>query len=163
MKRFSLLLCSLVFSLNCFSQALEEHAQPAENQDVSIDKQYVRATPPHAKNSAAFLMLTNNTDKEIKLVAVSSDIAERVELHNHIKEDGMMKMRQVEEVTIAANGNTSLQPGGYHVMFLGLKKDLTEGENVDIRLFFDNGDELNIEAPVKKINMSNKKKHTHTH
>jgi len=70
-----------------------------------------------------------------------------------------MKMRQVKEVVIKANSHVMLQPGGYHVMFLGLKGDLKEGQNVNITLYFDNGNEVNIDAPVQKISMSHKKMH----
>nr|QXF14406.1 hypothetical protein BCCFPMHH_00009 [uncultured bacterium] len=144
MKRLTLL-CALLFSVNIFAQSL------------SIDNPYVRATPPHAKNSAAFLTLINNSDKTIKLVAASSDIAERVELHNHIHQDGMMKMRQVETISVLANSSTKLQPGSYHVMFLGLKQELNEGQVVNIKLYFDNGDEVSVKAPIKKINMQHNK------
>ena len=145
MKPLSILLCALLFSINSFAN------------ELAVTEQHVRATPPHTKNTAAFLKLTNNTDKDIKLVAASSDIAERVELHTHINEDGMMKMRQVETILVAKKSSTSLQPGGYHVMFLGLKQDLKEGETVKFTLYFDNGDEIKIDAPVKKIKMMQNK------
>lgn len=148
MKRLSLFLCTILLSINSFAA------------DIVVSEQHVRATPPHSKNSAAFLTITNTTERSVKLVAANSDISERIELHTHIKEDGMMKMRQVNSVLIDANNSTALQPGGYHIMFLGLKSDLTEGQNVKIALYFDNGDEITIDAPVKKINMSHDKKHT---
>lgn len=144
MKVLIQLICALFFSINCYAQS------------VQIKEPYVRATPPHSKNSAAFLTLVNTQDKAIKLVAASSDIAQRVELHNHIHEDGMMKMRQVEAINIPANSSTQLQPGGLHVMFLGLKQDLSEGQQVKFNLYFDNGDEITISAPVKKIKMMHK-------
>ena len=75
----------------------------------------------------------------------------------------MMKMRQVESIIIDANSSTSLQPGGYHVMFLGLKNDLTEGQTVDITLYFDNGEQIKVSTPVQKITtnheISDKKHH----
>jgi len=141
MKRLLLLAC--LFSINSFAN------------DLTVSEQYLRATPPHAKNSAAFLTITNHTNNTIKLIAATSDIAKRVELHSHIKQDGMMKMRQVEAVQITANSSTSLQPGGYHIMFLGLNNNLFEGQSVKVTLYFDNGNELNIDAPVKKINSNN--------
>jgi len=126
---------------------------------LSVDNAYVRATPPHAKNSAAFMVI-NNTDKsEIQLVAVNSDIAERVELHNHIMEDGLMKMREVEQISIASQGQAVLQPGGLHVMFLGLKQELKEDQSVTLRLYFNNGEEIIVDAPVKKIKMHENKTH----
>ena len=127
----------------------------------SIENAHVRATPPHTVNSAAFLAITNNSDKDLKLVAASSDIAERVELHSHTMSDGMMKMRQVDDVAIAANTTVELKPGSFHVMFFGLKAPLVEGESVELKLYFNNGDEIIVDAPIKKITMQKKMKHNH--
>lgn len=142
MKHLTLLICTLLFSLNSFAKGVE------------IQHQYVRATPPHATNSAAFFTIANNTDKNIELISVKSDVAERTELHNHVSEDGLMKMRPVEKVVINAHDQTALQPGGYHVMLLGLKAPLTEGENINITLYFNNGDEVKLITPIQKITMS---------
>ena len=146
MIRLTLLACAitytLLFSINSFASELE------------ISKQYIRATPPHVTNSVAFFTVKNNTDKNIKLVAVNSDIAKHVQLHNNINEDGLMKMRQVNAIMVDANSSRSLQPGGYHVMFLGLKNDLIEGQSIVLTLYFDNGDQIEIDTPVQKINMS---------
>jgi hypothetical protein len=123
---------------------------------LTVDNAYVRATPPHAKNSAAFMSIHNGDRKELHLIAASSDIAERVELHNHIMEDGMMKMRRVRQISIPAENNTSLQPGGYHIMLLGLKKALKESETIALKLYFDNDEEIIVDAPVKQINIYKK-------
>ena len=126
----------------------------------SIEDAHVRATPPHAKNSAAFMKINNNSDSALKLISASSDIADRVELHSHIMSDGMMKMRQVDAIDIDANGQVELRPGSFHVMFLGLKSPLVEGNKVKIKLYFNNGDEIIIDAPVKKIMMKKKMSHS---
>ncbi|PKF60210.1 hypothetical protein CW745_16185 [Psychromonas sp. psych-6C06] len=125
----------------------------------TIEDAHVRATPPHSQNSAAFMKIHNNSDMSRKLVSASSDIAERVELHNHIMSEGMMKMRQVDEINIDANASVELRPGSFHVMFIGLNAPLVAGEMVKLKLYFNNGDEVIIDAPIKKINM--KKKHNH--
>ena len=150
MKRLTLLVCTLLFSISSFASELD------------ISKQHIRATPPHAKNSAAFFTITNNANKSVKLIAVKSNISEKVQIHTNINEDGMMKMRQVESIMIDANSSTSLQPGGYHVMFLGLKNDLTEGQSVELTLYFDNGEQMKVSTPVQKITTNHKisdKKH----
>ena len=151
MKKITLLAFTLLFSISSFAS------------EIDISKQLIRATPPHAKNSAAFFTMTNNADKSVNLIAVSSDIAEKVQIHTNINEDGMMKMRQVESIMIDANSSTSLQPGGYHVMFLGLKNDLTEGQSVELTLYFDNGEQIKVSTPVQKITtnheISDKKHH----
>ena len=119
---------------------------------ISVERAYVRATPPHTTNSAAFMVIHNTLKKDIKLIAASSDAAERVELHQHIHEDGMMKMRQVEEITIQAEQQVTLQPGGYHVMLFGLKQALKDGDLLQFSLYFDNGEKITLDAPIKKIN-----------
>jgi len=118
---------------------------------LSVEDLYIRATPPNSKNSAAFMVIKNTDKKEIKLIAAGSDIADRVELHHHLMEDGLMKMRQVEEIMIKADSSLALQPGGYHVMFFNLKQPLKEGQSVSLSLSFDNGQQLKFDAPVKKI------------
>lgn len=143
MKIFnSLLLTSLLLLSNLVTAAT-----------VTIENAYVRATPPHTQNSAAFMKINNNSNKSLKLVAASSDIAERVELHSHTMSDGMMKMRQVDEVLIEDNNFVELRPGSFHVMIFGLKAPLIEGETAQLKLYFDNGDEIVVDAPIKKITM----------
>ncbi|MEL0660200.1 copper chaperone PCu(A)C [Psychromonas arctica] len=144
MKQLTFLICTLLLSINSFASELD------------ISEQHIRATPPHAKNSAAFFTITNNTNKNVNLVAVQSDIAEQIQIHTNINEDGLMKMRQVDTIMIKANSSTSLQPGGYHVMFIGLKNSLTEGQSVDLMLYFDNGEQIKVNTPVQKINPSHK-------
>lgn len=128
--------------------------------NLTVDNDYARATPPHANNSAAFMVIHNSNKKEVNLIAASSNIAERVELHTHLMEDGVMKMRQVKQISIPAGSQRELQPGGYHIMFLGLKQPLKEDERVPLRLYFDNGEEITLDTPIKKITMHNKIKHT---
>lgn len=118
---------------------------------LTVNQSYVRETPPHAKNSAAFMQIHNNSNSDLKLMAATSNISARVELHTHISKDGIMKMRKVEEILIAAEDTTILQPGGYHVMFIGLKNRLKAGNMVTIKLYFNNGEEIIVQAPVQKI------------
>jgi len=149
MKSFWFVILTFVFSANSMAN------------DLMISGEYVRATPPHTKNTAAFFTINNHSGKAVKLISASSKIADRVELHTHLKENGLMKMRQVQSVAIAPHSHVSLQPGGYHVMFLGLKKGLNEGQTVAMTLRFDNGETIRINAPVQKIKMSGKTTHHH--
>ncbi|MCE2570838.1 copper chaperone PCu(A)C [Motilimonas eburnea] len=119
---------------------------------VMIHDAYVRATPPNAQNSAAFLQLMNHSKEAVALVGASSDIAEKVELHNHIMADGMMKMRQVERIEVGPMETVSLQPGGYHIMLMGLHGPLKEDQEVEFTLTFASGETVSFTAPVKSIN-----------
>ncbi len=118
---------------------------------MSVDDPYVREVPPGQMTSASFLILKNANDKEVALIKATSDVAKNVELHEHVHEGGMMKMRQVKEITIPANGERVLKPGGYHIMLIGLTRKIKAGDIVDINLEFNNGDKQAIKAKVKKI------------
>ncbi|MFY0676906.1 MAG: copper chaperone PCu(A)C [Neptuniibacter sp.] len=130
--------------------------------EITIETPYVRAVPPGQMNSAAFMQLNNSGSEQVALISASSSIAKNVELHNHINADGVMKMRQVDKVNIAANGTASLQPGGYHIMLIGLNQDLTEGQEIDLKLQFSDGSEQALTIPVQKV-MTGMKNHNHGH
>ena len=120
-------------------------------QSVEVSGIYVREVPPNMPNSAAFMQLKNLTDKPIALVSAASKAANTVELHEHVNVDGMMQMRQIPKIDIPANGTTALQPGGLHVMLIGLTQKLKEGESVTITLNFSDGESVTLDAPVKKV------------
>jgi len=123
---------------------------------MSVDAPYVREVPPGQMISASFMTLKNASDKEVALIKASSDVAKTVELHEHVHEDGMMKMRQVPKIVIPANGTTVLKPGGYHIMLIGLQRKIKAGDKIDINLEYDNGEKETITATVKKIMMGMK-------
>jgi copper(I)-binding protein len=127
-------------------------------ESITVENPYVRAIPPGQTISASFLTLKNSSDKDIDLVKATSDIAENVELHEHVHENGMMKMRQVPKISIAAKSTTELKPGGYHIMLIGLKKAIQPKDIIDINLQFSDGSQQAIKAEVKKIAMGMMKK-----
>ena len=85
-------------------------------------------------NSAAFFVI-NNPSADDTLLSVSSDVAGAVEMHQTTMEDGVMQMNQQENVPVP-KGKTTFEPGGLHVMLIGLKNDLTVGDSFDITLNF---------------------------
>ncbi|MBE0491028.1 MAG: copper chaperone PCu(A)C [Sulfurospirillum sp.] len=126
---------------------------------IEIKDSYVRAVPPSLPNSASFMRILNNSDNTVQLVAANSDAALHVELHEHIMENGMMKMQQISHIAIAPHSETILQPGGLHVMLLGLKKPLKAGDMVTIELIFSNNETITLhEVPVKSVMMGMQKK-----
>jgi copper(I)-binding protein len=118
---------------------------------VSIEGAYVRHMPPTQSVTGAFMTFKNTTDTDRAVVSAESDVAERVELHTHLHENGVMKMRQVEKIEVPAGGETVLAPGGFHVMLIGLKQSLELGQMVDIKFNFDDGSSEQIQAEVKSI------------
>ncbi len=120
---------------------------------VRVVDPYIRAVPPGQKISASFLQLENSSDQPHTVVTASSPAAEVVELHSHIHENGMMKMRRVMKITIPAKGKTVLQPGGLHIMLINLKENLKLNQKVSLTLEFADGSKKTITAPVRKIQM----------
>ena len=74
--------------------------------------------------------------------------------------DRMMKMEEVSKITIPANSKISLKPGGLHIMMIGLKDDLKEGQEIEVKLIFDNKETKVIKPKVVKF-MPHHHKHKH--
>jgi copper(I)-binding protein len=119
--------------------------------NIEVKDAYVRATPPGLPNSAAFMTVVNDTSKDLTIVKASSNIAKAVELHTHDMSNGVMRMYQVPKVTIPKNGKTVFQPGGFHVMFIGLFNPLKTGKTVTFTLYLSNGETKTITAPIKTV------------
>ena len=118
---------------------------------VTVVEPYARAVPPGQPNSAAFMVLKNSSGKDRALVEARSTVSKAVELHTHKKEDGMMRMRRIDQIVVKAGDETTLKPGGLHIMFIGLKQQLKEGDKVDLELFFDDGSTVKLMMPVKVV------------
>ncbi|MEN8167933.1 MAG: copper chaperone PCu(A)C [Pseudomonadota bacterium] len=131
-------------------------AQPAADR-VEVKAPYVRAVPPGQPNSASFMMLHNGDSQDHALVGAESPVAKVVELHTHTMVDGMMRMRQVEKIELPAGKMTGLQPGGLHIMLIGLQQTLTPGEDIPLNLLFEDGSKAAVSAPVRKLQMHMKK------
>ncbi|WP_129632927.1 copper chaperone PCu(A)C [Candidatus Oscillochloris fontis] len=99
--------------------------------------------------SAAFMLITNSSSTPDTLIRAESAVAETVELHTMVMEGDVMKMTPVEKIDIPANGSVELKRGGLHVMLIGLRQDLNEGDMVLITLTFQNAGTIQIEAPVR--------------
>ncbi|MGK0255448.1 MAG: copper(I)-binding protein [Arcobacteraceae bacterium] len=119
--------------------------------NIEVKDAYVRATPPGLPNSAAFMTVVNHTSEDIAIVKASSTIAKAVELHTHDMKNGVMKMYQVPKIVVPKNAETILQPGGFHVMLIGLVKPLKNKEMVTFTLEFSNGETKTITAPIKTV------------
>jgi periplasmic copper chaperone A len=100
--------------------------------------------------SAAYMQIRNGSGTADRLVRASSDVATTVEIHNVIMENDVAQMRPVEAIDVPANGSVELRPGGYHVMLLGLTRDLTPGETVRLTLTFERAGDVQVDAPVRE-------------
>ncbi len=115
---------------------------------LEISRLWARATPPGAKAGAVYLDIANGLGGSVNLIGVSSPLASRAEVHESLLVDGMMKMRKRETLTIPAGEQLSFAPGGLHIMLMGLSAPLTEGEEFQVTLQFDEYPELTLQVPV---------------
>ena len=141
--RFVALLCA---ALSC--------AAFAADAALTVDDPYVRLAPPGAQTTGAFMTIRNAGSMDRKLVKAESPVARMVQLHNHINENGVMKMRQVENIDVKANAKAELKPGSYHIMLIDMNAPLKEGDTVAITLNFDDGSKVSVMAPVRKLPMT---------
>ena len=124
-------------------------AAPALAKVEAVDG-YVRLLPPGSPNTAAFLVLKNDADKPVKLVAAASPEVGRAELHTHLHENGVMRMRQVESIEVPAKGEVALKPGSFHIMLFEVR-ELSQGTSFPLTLTMDDGQTLELSLPVKPI------------
>jgi periplasmic copper chaperone A len=118
---------------------------------ISVADPYVRAPAPNAPATGAFMVIKNGGKADRKVVKAESPVSKVTELHTHVEEGGVMKMRPVPEIAVRAGGEAVLKPGSLHVMLIDLKQPLKEGDVVPITLGLDDGSSLKVEAPVKKL------------
>ncbi len=128
----------------------------AQAQVIHIEDAYARAASPIAKSGAAFMHIMNMGDVDDRLIAVRTDVATTPELHTHIMEDGIAKMREVEGgFEILAGEATILERGGLHIMLMGLTRPMLHGDVISLTLIFEQSGELTIEIPVDNERQGN--------
>lgn len=134
------------------------HTAPAAKAgDIQILMPFARATP--ARVGGAFMTLKNDGHGADRLLKAASPVAESVELHTHVKDGDVMRMRAVEAIPVAAHGSTALAPGGYHIMLIGLKQPLKAGERFALTLTFEKAGAVTLEVPVQQAGAGGGHKH----
>lgn len=137
-----------------FFTAFSAIAQEAKTPNLEIVGAFARASPKMAAAGAGFMTIKSLGESD-RLIGFSSPACNQPELHTHIHDDGMMRMRQVESIDVPAGGEVKLEPGSFHLMLIGLNGVLTMGENVDVTLVFEKAGAVNITLPIKKSGAMN--------
>ncbi len=127
------------------------NAQQVRPAGVTVVEPWVRATPGGAKVGAAYMEFKAGPAGADKLLSVTSDVAEVVELHTHVMDGNVARMRRVDDIPVPAGGKVTLNPGGYHVMLINLKRQLKAGEKVKLTLKFEKAGVIEVEAGVQPI------------
>lgn len=117
--------------------------------DIEINNSKVKLVPPVSTTTALFLKIKNNSNKNYKLVKVSSDLSDQIELHEMKMDNNKMEMRAVSSIEIAAKSETELKYGGLHVMIFNLKKPIKTDGKYNFTLEFDNKSKFQTTAAVE--------------
>ncbi|MGI9383208.1 MAG: copper chaperone PCu(A)C [Methyloligellaceae bacterium] len=126
-------------------EAMEKHGG-----GVRVSDAWMRPTIGSNPNSAAYMTILNHGKADDKLLEVRGDVAKAIELHTHIRDGDVMRMRKVEGgLAVAAGKGLALQPGGHHVMLLGLTRKLAAGATIPLTLVFERAGEVKVDAKVQ--------------
>ena len=125
-------------------------SHPALAGEVTITDAYFRTSSPIAKAGAAFMQITNHADADDRLIAITSDIAIRVEMHRNIDAgNGVMQMRRIDGgIVVPAGASHTLARGGDHLMFMGLTRPVADGDLITVVFTFEFVGEISVEIPV---------------
>lgn len=154
----------LIFS--SFTGLQTSHINAAENQaddsqtEAGITEDFlinnVWAKPNFGPNGAVYLTLANNAETKRHLTGATSPLAPRIEIHKHIHEDGLMKMRHVSEgIDINPKQTVTFEPGGLHLMLFKMTKKLKEGDSLPLTLQFEDGEEIEISVEISNKPVKN--------
>jgi copper(I)-binding protein len=117
--------------------------------DIIIKDQWIR---PGAEKMATALYFTvvNKGSEADTLYAVDTDVAKMVQIHETYSNGDVMGMREISSITIEPESLVKLEPGGMHIMVMRLKKDISNGDEIEFKLYFRKAGEISITAKAKK-------------
>lgn len=117
--------------------------------DIEIERAWARPSIGRSPNGAAYLTIANHGEEADRLVAASTPAAERTELHTHLVEGGIMRMRPIEAVEVPPGAPAAMRPGGDHVMLMGLRQPLRVGDSFELILVFEKAGEVAVTVRVE--------------
>lgn len=142
MKKTLLILAGLALSLPALAHEYTVGA-------LKIGHPWSRALPAASQNGAAYFSVDNPGSEPDRLLSASTPRAQRAELHNHINDNGVMRMRQVPDVAVPVGQKVSFMPGSLHVMLMGLTAPLKVGDRFPMTLRFEKAGEVTVDVVVQ--------------
>lgn len=134
----------------CAALVLAGVVTQAQTAAVTMRDAWVREPMGNRNTTGAFVIVENNTDKPLAIVAASSDISDKVELHEMKNDGGMMQMSPINKIPVPAHGKVELKPGSFHVMLFDMKKKPADGDKITLTLTMDDGSKVTTQAAVRK-------------
>ena len=147
MRSLKALALSGVLSLSAVSLGAHEYA----SRDVTVAHPWARATPGGSKAGSVYLEMKTKRGPGDRLVAARSAIAGSAEIHSHVLEQGITKMRRVDGIAVPGGKSIILRPDGFHIMLIDLKEPLKEGDLAKVTLIFEKAGEIEVDATVEPV------------
>ncbi len=149
---------TLAFAAALIGFAAPALAQGTGNASITVEQPYARATPAGAKTGAVYMTIDNKSGAADRLTGASSDVADKLQIHEMKVENGVMQMRELPDgLPVPPDGSVVLKPGSYHVMLIGLKKPLTAGETFLLKLTFEKAGTISVTVPVQAMGMQKRR------
>jgi copper(I)-binding protein len=126
-------------------------AQSPSVNNVAVTNAWASASPHGSTIGVIYMTLVNNGKNADRLLAGRTPIAEKVEFHSNISDNGVMRMRELTAIDVAAGAKVQLKPGGTHAMVVGLKEPLREGQSFPVTLEFEKAGKIDVVVPIEKI------------
>lgn len=146
--KFSLLAAAMAALLVVPAAAMDMESKVG---DISVSGAFARATAGRARAGGGY-MIIKNAGAADTLIDAASDVAARTELHTHIRDGDIMRMRKVEDgIPVPAKGMVEMKPGGYHIMFMGLKAPLKKGQSFPLELTFEKAGKVTTSVQIGSI------------
>jgi periplasmic copper chaperone A len=146
------LVLELAFATGLTIAAVVAVVVAAHAGDVMVSGAFARASAtPAAKAGVVYFTIRNEGATPDKLMSVATDAAQSAMLHENVEENGVVSMRHLVELPIAAKETVTLSPRKLHVMLIGLKAPLKQGEHLALTLTFEKAGELKLDVPVGDV------------
>jgi protein SCO1/2 len=142
-----------VFAPILAGQHCAAHGAAPAGGSITVVEPWARATPPGASVGVVYFEIVNSGPAD-ELLRIESSSAQRVEMHSMTNRDGMMQMRPVTALPIAANDRLRFRSGGLHAMLVGLKEPLRAGGRVPMTLVFRHEGRVAVEATIRGLDAS---------
>ena len=145
MKWLLFLAAALLLALSLSNQM---HAQTST---ITVEQAWARATPRGALTGAAYMMLINNGAFADRLLSATTPVADQIQFHRQTEDNGVSRMREVHNVELSPGGKITFKPGDMHMMIVGIKQPLKEGQSFPLTLQFEKAGNIDVTVPIEKV------------
>ena len=138
-------------ALIAFIVSGQGQAQTSAPSTIRVENAWARATPAGAKAGAAYVAVINNGGSADRLLSATTPLAQEIQFHKETEDNGISRMRELRTVEIDPGAKVIFKPGDMHMMMVGLKQPLKEGETFPLTLVFEKAGKINVTVSVAKV------------